>query len=106
LADADDQKNSLKRKKDDRAPNTCEWILDAEELTTLKAAAGNFGRGKEVMAVLLDKRGDQVQITEDVVKAAAGNERRGKEVMALLLDKRRDWAFLPGSGNSIRLIYC
>lgn len=37
------------------------------------------------MALLLKRRGDQIQITKDVVKAAAGNGRRGKEVMALLL---------------------
>jgi hypothetical protein len=42
------------------------------------------------MALLLDRRGDQIQVTEDVVKAAASNERNGKEVMALLLDRRGD----------------
>ena len=43
--------------------------------------------GKIVMALLLDRRGDQIQITEDVVKAAAENR---EEVMALLLDRRGD----------------
>ena len=42
------------------------------------------------MALLLDRRGDQIQITEDVVKDAAGNSIQGKEVMALLLDRRDD----------------
>ena len=42
------------------------------------------------MALLLDRRGDQIQITEDVVKAAASNGWNGKEVMALLLDRRGD----------------
>jgi DNA polymerase III delta prime subunit len=62
------------------------------KLTTpvLKAAAGNSESGKEVMALLLDRRGDQITITEDVVKAAAGNSESGKEVMALLLDRRGD----------------
>ncbi|KAL2104518.1 hypothetical protein VUR80DRAFT_198 [Thermomyces stellatus] len=41
-----------------------------------------------MMALLLDKRGGDVEITEKVVKAAAGNEDCGEEVMALLLDKR------------------
>ncbi|KAF2181720.1 hypothetical protein K469DRAFT_588829, partial [Zopfia rhizophila CBS 207.26] len=57
----------------------------------VKAAAGNYGNGKEeVMALLLDKRGDQITITEEVVKAAAGNSGNGKDVMALLLDRRGD----------------
>ncbi|KAF1966557.1 ankyrin [Bimuria novae-zelandiae CBS 107.79] len=54
------------------------------------AAAGNEDSGKEVMALLLDKRGADVQITQEVVVAAAGNYSSGKEVMALLLDKRGD----------------
>lgn len=37
--------------------------------------------------LLLDQRGDQITITEEVVKAAPGNEGRGKEVMTLLLDR-------------------
>ena len=49
-----------------------------------------MNNGKEVMALLLDRRGDQIQITEDVVKAAASNGQNGKEVMALLLDRRGD----------------
>jgi formylmethanofuran dehydrogenase subunit D len=56
----------------------------------VKAAAGNWNKGKEVMALLLDQRGDEVKITEEVVKAAAGNWRSGKEVIALLLDQRSD----------------
>ncbi|KAH7112397.1 hypothetical protein EDB81DRAFT_827914, partial [Dactylonectria macrodidyma] len=42
------------------------------------------------MAILLDRRGDDITITEEVVKAAAGNEWNGKEVMGLLLDRRGD----------------
>jgi hypothetical protein len=37
------------------------------------------------------RRGDQIQINEEVVKAAASNSWNGKEVMALLLDRRGDW---------------
>jgi hypothetical protein len=40
------------------------------------------------MTLLLEKRGNEVKIAEDVVKAAAGNEASGEAVMALLLDKR------------------
>ena len=39
------------------------------------------------MALLLDRRGDEITITEDVMKAAAGND---KKVMRLLLDRRGD----------------
>ena len=42
------------------------------------------------MALLLDQRGDEVKITEEVVKAAAKNEDSGKEVIALLLNQRGD----------------
>ena len=48
----------------------------------MQAAAGNEYHGKDIIALLLEKRGDDVQITEDVVEAAAGNEysahRRGQ----------------------------
>ena len=39
------------------------------------------------MALLLNRRGDQIRITEDVVKDAARNS---SELMALLLDRRDD----------------
>ncbi|KAN0077644.1 vegetative incompatibility protein HET-E-1 [Elaphomyces granulatus] len=54
------------------------------------AAASTNKNAKEMMALLLDRRGDQIQITEDVIKAAASNWRSGEEVMALLLDRRGD----------------
>jgi hypothetical protein len=40
----------------------------------VKAAAENRFNGKEVMTLLLDRRGADVPITEAVVKAAAANE--------------------------------
>lgn len=55
----------------------------------VEAAAGNWKNGK-VMTLLLDRRGADIQITEDVVKAAAGNLLNGEEVMTLLLDRRGD----------------
>ncbi|WYZ34724.1 hypothetical protein EsH8_I_001000 [Colletotrichum jinshuiense] len=55
----------------------------------VKAAAENVGGSKEVMALLLDRRGDEIQITEEVVKAAAANE-NGHGIMSLLLDRRGD----------------
>ncbi|ERF76578.1 hypothetical protein EPUS_05851 [Endocarpon pusillum Z07020] len=41
-----------------------------------------------MMTLLLDRRGADVQINEEVVKAAAGNSGSGREVMTLLLDRR------------------
>ena len=40
---------------------------------------------KEVMMPLLEPRGDDVQVTEEVVKLAAENWRSGKEVIMVLL---------------------
>ena len=48
--------------------------------------AGEFRR--EVMSLLLERRGDEIQITEEVVKAAAGNPRNSETLMNLLLDRR------------------
>jgi hypothetical protein len=56
----------------------------------LHAAARNSNKGKDIIALLLDQRGDQVQITQDVVKAAAGNEQSGTDIMTLLLERRGD----------------
>ncbi|KAF5708940.1 Pfs domain-containing protein [Fusarium globosum] len=86
----------------------------------VKAAARNRDSGKEVMALLLNRYGDRiivtpqlvqrltesfnklsiskllnqrgpkVEITKEVVKGAAGNRDSGKEVMALLLDRCGD----------------
>ncbi len=41
---------------------------------------------------MLDRRGDEITITEDIVKAAAGNQGSwaGKKIMELLLDRRGD----------------
>jgi hypothetical protein len=51
---------------------------------TVIAAAENWGHGREVRALLLTRRGDQITITDEVVKAAARNRCNGNEVMALL----------------------
>lgn len=42
------------------------------------------------MALLLNRRGDEVKITDDVVKAAAGNENSGEDLIRLLFDRRGD----------------
>lgn len=56
----------------------------------LETAAGNWESGKDVMALLLDRRRDEITISETVVKAAARNRWSGEDVMALLLDRRGD----------------
>jgi ankyrin repeat protein len=55
----------------------------------IEAAAANPESGKEVMMLLLDRRGDEIKITDEVVKIAAENW-SSREVMALLLDRRGD----------------
>ncbi|EMD59837.1 hypothetical protein COCSADRAFT_164696 [Bipolaris sorokiniana ND90Pr] len=42
------------------------------------------------MTLLLNKHGDEVQITQEVVVAATQNDDSSKEVIALLLNKRGD----------------
>jgi hypothetical protein len=73
---------------------SCEVILvlisnEPTQITedVVKAAAGNWKSGTEIMRLLLDRRGADIQITEDVVKAAAGNWKSGTEIMRLLLDR-------------------
>lgn len=51
--------------------------LIAIEEEVVKAAAGNWQSGKEVMALLLEQRGADVVITEKVVKAAATSGQEG-----------------------------
>ncbi|KAK1673679.1 hypothetical protein BDP55DRAFT_555924 [Colletotrichum godetiae] len=69
-------------------------LLDLEGKVSpqvIVAAARNYWNGKEVMTLFLDRRGDQITITEGVVRAAAGNNQNGEEeVMTLLLDRRGD----------------
>lgn len=40
------------------------------------------------MTLLLDRRGEEVQITEEVIKTAAEYSGNGREMMTLLLDRR------------------
>ncbi|KAL8391898.1 hypothetical protein RB595_002193 [Gaeumannomyces hyphopodioides] len=44
---------------------------------------------EDVMMLLLEKLGHRIQITTDVVKAVAGNQRSGRRIMVLLLEKRK-----------------
>ncbi|ORY62117.1 uncharacterized protein BCR38DRAFT_347066 [Pseudomassariella vexata] len=53
-----------------------------------KKIAENFDR--PLFELLLERRGDEVTITEDVVKAAARNSHNGKYLIALLLKERGD----------------
>ena len=42
------------------------------------------------MILVLERRGDDVQITKEVVKAAAGRCKSREEAMTLLLERRGD----------------
>ncbi|KAH7134456.1 hypothetical protein EDB81DRAFT_803945 [Dactylonectria macrodidyma] len=42
------------------------------------------------MGLLLEKRGEEIKITEEIVEAAAGNGRSGEAIMVLLVEKRGD----------------
>ncbi len=74
-------------------PEIVSILLDlGGKVTTLvvKAAAGNYKSGKELMALLLDRQADDIIITADIVEIAAGNYVSGKEVIGLLLDRWAD----------------
>ena len=58
---------------------------EREEVAKTAAA-----RREQIMTLLLDRRGDEIPITEAVVKAAAENHYKGKDLMTLLLDRRGD----------------
>lgn len=51
----------------------------------VKVAAGNYTNGIELIRLLLEKRGRDIKITDEVVKVTAGNR---EEIMELLLDQR------------------
>jgi hypothetical protein len=52
----------------------------------VKAAVGNWESGKEIITLLLDRRGGDVPITKGVVKDIIRGF--GKEIITLLLDRR------------------
>jgi hypothetical protein len=54
----------------------------------VEAAAGNRESGKEIMALLLNRRAGDAPITKRVVEAAARNWGSGKEIVAILLNQR------------------
>ncbi|OWT42731.1 NACHT domain-containing protein [Pochonia chlamydosporia 170] len=51
-------------------------------------AAESERKGMETLAMLLDRKGEEIKITEKVVMAAAGEKAGGSGVMAMLLDRR------------------
>ncbi|MCJ1248784.1 hypothetical protein MMC30_006003 [Trapelia coarctata] len=52
----------------------------------IEEAAGN--ESTDILAMLLEKRGTEIKITEKVAEAAVTNLKSGKEVMELLLEQR------------------
>jgi hypothetical protein len=65
-----------------------ERIRDNVKITEIDVALIASLASKDMMALLLGLRRDNVPVTREVVNAAAGNSKSGKEVMALLLDQR------------------
>jgi molybdopterin synthase catalytic subunit len=72
--------------------NETQFLLDSgvDIGNTFLEAARNENHGKELVALFLDRRGDELKITEKVVQIAAGNLRSRQEVLALLLEQRGD----------------
>ena len=62
--------------------NKCEW--------NVKPAPGNKECGGKVMGLLLDRRKNEIWITEKVVMAAARDRGSGDIVMKLLLDQKEN----------------
>ncbi|KAH8694191.1 hypothetical protein BGW36DRAFT_463772 [Talaromyces proteolyticus] len=54
----------------------------------LAAAARNTRNGQDIMALLLDIFGDEVQISEYIILHALWNEEKGEEIIAWLLDRQ------------------
>ncbi|KAL7907860.1 hypothetical protein GGI35DRAFT_454978 [Trichoderma velutinum] len=44
----------------------------------------------EIIKLLLDRRGGQISITEDIVKSAATNVMQGQDIIQLFLNRRGD----------------
>lgn len=63
--------------------NILKAFFDVRNDSDALYAAGNGKSGKEIMTLLLDRRGDQIKITENVVLATAWNERSGKEIILI-----------------------
>lgn len=60
--------------------------------------AARSDRGKQVMELLLDRRGAEVKITDQVLQAAGTNYTSGKEIIELLLDRRGNEVKIAGEG--------
>lgn len=65
----------------------CGEAMDLTESLVVELA-GSFNTTH--MTLLLELRGDDVRITEEVVKAAARNRTNGKQIMHLLLEQRAE----------------
>lgn len=80
-------------------PSVLSKLLDFGGCATtraLQAAVGHPKDGKVLTAMLLNKRRNEITITEEVLTAAAGNYGNGKEAMAVLLDLRGDEITITG----------
>jgi len=65
-----------------------EFLCNFTSLNTIYLSRVAISYNVNTMADFLEQRGDNVNITEEVVKAAAGNAESGKEVIVFLLEQR------------------
>ncbi|KAJ4287731.1 hypothetical protein N0V90_012435 [Kalmusia sp. IMI 367209] len=65
-----------------------EFLRDDEVTEIVERAAGNKFCGPEIVTVLLEKRSNEVKITEDIVRTAIRTKPRGIEVLELLISQR------------------
>lgn len=56
--------------------------------SSMKLAVGNEDKAPEIMALLLDRRGNEIEITEDIMISAAENKQSGAATVAMLLKRR------------------
>ncbi|OCK89825.1 HET-domain-containing protein, partial [Cenococcum geophilum 1.58] len=83
-----------------------EFICNFTSLNTIHLSRVATSCNVNTIADFLEQRGDDVNITEEVVKAAAGNVESGKEVMVFLLEQRAEEVLIAAarSGKEVMAV--
>ena len=83
-----------------------ELFCNFTSLNTIHLSRVAMSCDVNTMADFLEQRGDDVNITEEVVKAAAGNVESGKEVIVLLLEQRAEEVLIAAarSGKEVMAV--
>lgn len=90
LTDPLEDRKALKRKKGDRAPGTCEWILGTEELTVWLGSAQRAGLESQATNVLW----------------LHGLPGTGKSTVAIFLTEELSRAFSATDGKTLAYFFC